>query len=91
MGGGQRLLFGQRFRQKMMFKNAFVSETVLQSVVAYKGSDNLWLKLFTKNVHASIVILLITHDIYVFNHVYIGQNKIFTHAIKSSVFVWGFV
>ena len=91
MGRGQRLLFGQRFRQKMMFKNAFMSETVLQSVVACKGSDNLWLELFTKEVNASIIILSTAHDLYSFNHVYIGQKKIFTHAIKSSVFIWGFV
>ena len=32
-GGGERLLFGQRFRQKMTFKNAFMSETVLQTRV----------------------------------------------------------
>ena len=91
MRGGQRLLFGQRFRQKMMFKNAFMSETILQSVVACKDSDNLWLALFTKEVHASIIILSTAHDLYCFNHVYIGQNKIFTHTIKSSAFVWGFV
>ena len=75
----------------MRFQNAFMSETVLQSVVACKGSDNLWLELLTKEVHASIIILSTAHDLYGFNHVHIGQNKIFTHAIKSSVFVWGFV
>ena len=72
-------------------QNAFMSETVLQSVVASEGSDNLWLELFTKEVHASIIILLTAHGLNSFNHVYIGQNKTFTHAIKSSVFVWGFV
>ena len=50
-GGGQRLFFGQRFRQKMRFKNAFMSDTVLQSVVACKGSDNLWLELQKKFTH----------------------------------------
>ena len=75
----------------MRFKNAFMSETVLQSVVACKGSDSLWLELFTKEVHSSIIILLTAHDLYSFNHVHIGKKKIFTHAIKSSVFVWGFV
>ena len=74
-----------------MFKNAFMSETVLKSVVSCKGSDNLWLERFTKEVHASIIILSTAQDLYGFNHVYIGQNKIFTHTIKSSVFVWGFV
>ena len=80
--GGQRLLFGQRFRQKMTFKNAFMSETVLQSVVACKGRDNLWLELFTKEVHTSIIILSTAHDLSSFNHVYIGQSKISTHAIR---------
>ena len=53
-----------------------MSETVLQSVVACKGSDNLWLELFTKEVHASIIILSTDHGLYGFSHVYIGQNKI---------------
>ena len=66
-----------------------MSETVLQSVVASKGSDNLWLELFTKEVHASIMILSTAHDVYSFNHVYIGQNKIFTHAIKEFCFCLG--
>ena len=74
-----------------MFKNAFMSETVLKSVVSCKGSDNLWLELFRKKVHAFIIILSTAQDLYSFDNIYIGQNKIFTHTIKSSVFVWGFV
>ena len=33
----------------------FCQKTVLQSVVACKGSDNLWLELFTKEVHTSVM------------------------------------
>ena len=66
-------------------------KTALQSVVACKGSDNLWLELFTKEVHTPIMFLSTAHDLYGFNHVYIGQNKIFTHATKSSGIVWAFV
>ena len=69
----------------------FCQKTVLQSVVVCKDSDNLWVELLTKEVHTSIMFLSTAHDLYCFNHVYTGQNKIFTHAIKSYVFVWGFV
>ena len=71
MGGGhQRWLFGQRFRQKMRFlKMLFCWKTVLQSVAACKGSDNLWLELFTKEVHTSTMFLSTAHDLYGFNHV----------------------
>ena len=70
----------------------FSQKTVLQSVVACKDNDNLWLELFTKEVHTSIMFLSTAHDLYGFNHVYIGQNKIFTHAINHHVFfVWGSV
>ena len=89
MGGVKDCCLDKRFRQKMRFKNAFMSETVLQSVIACKGSDNLWLELLTKEVHASIMILLTAHDLYGFNHVYLGQNKIFTHAIKDFWFCLG--
>ena len=73
----------------MRFKNAFISETVLQSDVVCKGIDNLWLELFTKEDHAFIKILSTAHDLYSFNHVYIGQNKIFTNAIKEFCFCLG--
>ena len=66
----------------------FCWKTVPQSVVACKGSDNLWLELFTK-VHTSIMFLSTAHDLHSFNHVYIGQNKIFTHAIKELCFCLG--
>ena len=48
----------------------FCWKTVLQSVVAYKGSDNLWLELFTKAVHTSRMFISTAHDLYSFNHVY---------------------
>ena len=48
----------------------FCQKTVLQSVVACKGSDNLWLELFTKEVHTSIMFLSTAQDLYNFNHVY---------------------
>ena len=49
----------------------FYQKTVLESVVACKGSDNLWLELFTKEVHTSIMFLSTAHDLYSFNHVYV--------------------
>ena len=67
----------------------FFLKTVPQSKVACKGSDNLWLELFTKEVHTSIMFPSTVHDMYSFNHVYIGQNKIFTHAIKDLCFCLG--
>ena len=70
-------------------KMFFCQKTVLQSVVACKGSDNLWLELFTKEVYTSIMFLSTAHDLCGFNHVYIGQNKIFTHAIKELCFCLG--
>ena len=72
----------------MFLKMLFCQKTVLQRVVACKGSDNLWLELFTKEVHTSMF-LSTAHDLYSFNHVYIGQSKIFTHAIKELCFCLG--
>ena len=51
-------------------------------------SDNLWLELFTKEVHTSMF-LSTAHDLCSFNHVYLGQNKIFTNVIKELRFCLG--
>ena len=69
----------------------FCQKTVLQSVVACKGSDNLWLELFTKEVHASRMFLSTAHDLYGFNHVYTRAEQNIYPCNKRVVFCLRFV